>query len=75
MNDVQEHLGFDPSTWPEYLTVPEVAAVLRISKMTVYRMIHRGDFGEEGATRAGRSFRIDAKALKAYVGKPVAVTQ
>ena len=43
------------SEWPEFMTIPEVAAILRISKMTVYRMVHRGDLA---SIRAGRSFRI-----------------
>ena len=44
------------------LTVAEVAAVLRVSKMTVYRLIHEGAFrdatGTDGAIRVGRCFRI-----------------
>ena len=28
---------------PSFLTVAEVAAMLRVSKMTVYRMVHSGD--------------------------------
>lgn len=69
----------DLSAWPEYLNVPEVAEVLRVSKMTVYRMIHRGDFGPVGADgespviRTGRSFRITSKSLGAYL-RATAVT-
>lgn len=55
------------STWPEYLTVPEVAGILRVSKMTVYRMIHRGDVT---AVRAGRSFRVEARSLREYLSVP-----
>lgn len=67
--------------WPELMTVDEVADVLRVSKMTVYRMVHAGRFnypgpgGEtvSGAIRAGRSFRITAAAMNAYL-KGSAVT-
>ncbi len=39
----------------EFLTVEEVAAEVRVSKMTVYRMIHSGELR---AVRIGRSFRV-----------------
>jgi excisionase family DNA binding protein len=54
----------EPGTWPDFLTVPEAAAVLRISKMTVYRMIHRGDLE---SIRVGRSFRITSQSLSRVV--------
>ena len=47
-----------------FLTVAEVAGVLRVSKMTVYRMVHSGDMP---ATRVGRSFRVRAKAVREYL--------
>lgn len=57
----------DISAGPEFATVPEAAAILRVSKMTIYRMVHRGDFdvldGEEGTIRIGRGFRIKRAAL------------
>ena len=37
------------------MTVAEVAASMRVSKMTVYRMVHNGDLA---AVRVGRSFRV-----------------
>lgn len=49
------------------MTVPEAAAILRVSKMTVYRMIHRGDFDldrDSGTIRVGRGFRIISSALE-----------
>jgi excisionase family DNA binding protein len=46
------------------LTVAEVAAVMRVSKMTVYRMVHSGELP---ATRVGRSFRVPAKAVREYL--------
>ena len=45
----------DATAWPEFMTIPEVAKVLRVSKMTVYRMVHRTELD---SIRAGRSFRI-----------------
>jgi excisionase family DNA binding protein len=47
-----------------FLTVAEVAAVMRVSKMTVYRMVHGGDLP---AVRVGRSFRVQEKAVHEYL--------
>ena len=44
-----------------FLTVPEVARVLRISKATVYRMVHSGELP---AVRVGRAFRVPAQAVR-----------
>lgn len=38
-----------------FLTVAEVASLLRVSNMTVYRLVNAGDLA---ATRVGRSYRI-----------------
>jgi excisionase family DNA binding protein len=43
------------------LTVAEVAAMLRVSKMTIYRLVHAGDLP---ALRVSRSFRIPAAAAR-----------
>ncbi|OKL46924.1 DNA-binding protein [Boudabousia liubingyangii] len=40
---------------PKLATVAEIADLLRVSKMTVYRMIHDGELP---AIRVGRSFRV-----------------
>ena len=48
----------------KFLTVAEVAAVMRVSKMTVYRMVHGG---EMPAVRVGRSFRVPEKAVHDYL--------
>lgn len=42
-----------------FLTVGEVAGVMRVSKVTIYRMLHSGELT---AVRVGRSFRVPAKA-------------
>jgi excisionase family DNA binding protein len=47
-----------------FLTVAEVAAVMRVSKMTVYRMVHAGELP---AVRVGRSFRVPEKAVHDYL--------
>ncbi|KAA8970182.1 cell division/environmental response transcriptional regulator [Mycobacterium sp.] len=50
--------GQQPRT--QFLTVAEVAALMRVSKMTVYRLVHNGELP---AVRVGRSFRVHAKAV------------
>ena len=47
-----------------FLTVAEVAGVMRVSKMTVYRMVHSGELP---AVRVGRSFRVPEKAVQDYL--------
>jgi excisionase family DNA binding protein len=43
-----------------FLTVAEVAEMMRVSTMTVYRMVHSGELP---AVRFGRSFRIPETAV------------
>jgi excisionase family DNA binding protein len=47
-----------------FMTVAEVAEVLRVSKMTVYRLVHSG---EMPAVRFGRSFRVPEEAVAQYL--------
>jgi excisionase family DNA binding protein len=47
-----------------FLTVAEVASIMRVSKMTVYRLVHSGDLP---AVRVGRSFRVPEKAVDDYL--------
>jgi excisionase family DNA binding protein len=47
-----------------FLTVAEVAALMRVSKMTVYRLVHSGELT---AVRVGRSFRVPETAVHAYL--------
>ncbi len=49
-----------------FLTVAEVAAIMRVSKMTVYRMVHSGELP---AVRVGRSFRVPQDAVDKYLGQ------
>ena len=48
----------------KYLTVAEVASLLRVSNMTVYRLIEAGDLP---AGRVGKSFRIREVDLDKYL--------
>ncbi|WP_188672073.1 helix-turn-helix domain-containing protein [Subtercola lobariae] len=50
-----------------FLTVAEVADMMRVSKMTVYRMVHSGDLP---AIRFGRSFRVPETAVQAAIETP-----
>ncbi|MCF2528440.1 helix-turn-helix domain-containing protein [Yinghuangia soli] len=52
--------GERPLNEVNFLTVAEVAAVMRVSKMTVYRLVHSG---EMPAIRVGRSFRVPEQAV------------
>ncbi len=47
-----------------FLTVAEVAGMMRVSKMTVYRLVHSG---EMPAVRVGRSFRVPESAVDEYL--------
>ncbi len=48
----------------KFLTVAEVAALMRVSKMTVYRLVHNGELP---AVRVGRSFRVKEDDVHAYL--------
>ncbi|HVV30779.1 MAG TPA: helix-turn-helix domain-containing protein [Mycobacteriales bacterium] len=47
-----------------FLTVAEVAAMMRVSKMTVYRLVHSGELP---AVQVGRSYRVPEKAVHDYL--------
>src|SRR5258708_25707346 len=47
-----------------FLTVAEVASIMRVSKMTVYRLVHSGELE---AIRVGRSFRVPEQAVNRYL--------
>ena len=53
-----------PLSEVRFLTVAEVAAVMRVSKMTVYRLVHSGELP---AIRVGRSFRVPEQAVHDYL--------
>jgi excisionase family DNA binding protein len=49
-----------------FLTVAEVATMMRVSKMTVYRLVHGGELP---AVRVGRSFRVSEHDVQEYLRK------
>ncbi|MCY3805762.1 MAG: helix-turn-helix domain-containing protein [bacterium] len=49
---------------PRFMTVAEVAELMRVSTMTVYRLIKAGDLP---AVRFGKSYRIDEADVDAYL--------
>ncbi len=49
-----------------FLTIAEVAARMRVSKMTVYRLVHGGELP---AVRVGRSFRVTEDDVNEYLRK------
>ena len=50
----------------KFLTIAEVAAMMRVSKMTVYRLVHGGELP---AVRVGRSFRVLEEDVDEYLRK------
>ena len=49
-----------------FLTVAEVAGLLRVSTMTVYRLIKAGELG---AVRVGRSYRVAEDDVDRYLAR------
>ncbi|MEV5605701.1 helix-turn-helix domain-containing protein [Streptomyces sp. NPDC052299] len=47
-----------------FLTVAEVANIMSVSKITVYRLVHSGHLP---AIRVGRSFRVPEQAVYEYL--------
>ncbi|MGH2724724.1 MAG: helix-turn-helix domain-containing protein [Actinomycetota bacterium] len=47
-----------------FVTVTEVAQLMRVSKMTVYRLINQGDLP---AVRIGRGYRIREEDVHRYL--------
>ncbi|MCU1632733.1 MAG: AlpA family transcriptional regulator [Micrococcaceae bacterium] len=48
----------------QFLTVAEVADLMRVSKMTVYRLVHAGDLP---AVQFGRSYRVPESAVEEFL--------
>ncbi len=51
---------------PRFVTVAEVAVQLRVSNMTVYRLIQSGQLP---STRVGRSYRILEEDVDRYLAE------
>lgn len=62
--DIEVIMSKDRLGEVRFLTVAEVASIMRVSKMTVYRMVHNGDLP---AVRVGRSFRVPEDAVNTYL--------
>lgn len=60
-----------PAGGVTFLTVAEVASIMRVSKMTVYRLVHSGELP---AVQIGRSFRVPEKAVSDYLNQSVVDT-
>ena len=54
-----------------FLSVAEVASIMRVSKMTVYRLVHTGELP---AVQIGRSFRVPEKAVQEYLSTSIVDT-
>jgi excisionase family DNA binding protein len=54
------------NTWGDvkFLTIYELARIMRISKMSAYRLVHTGELE---AIRVGRSYRIPEQAVVNYM--------
>ncbi len=52
-----------------FLTVAEVAELMRVSKMTGSRLVHSGELP---AVRFGRSYRVPESAVTDALQRPVA---
>lgn len=65
-DDVYKESVVEQAAAPDskFLTVAEVASILRVSKMTVYRLVRSGELE---AIRVGRSFRVPEYAVHCYV--------
>ena len=59
-----EPTPFDIQDAGHFLTVSEVARGLRVSNMTVYRLVNSGQLD---AFRVGRSYRIREEDVRRYV--------
>lgn len=54
---------------PRFVTVAEVAELMRVSRMTVYRMVHAGELP---AVRMGRSYRVPLAAVEELIAQDLA---
>jgi excisionase family DNA binding protein len=49
----------------EFLTIPEVAALLRIGERTTYDLARQGKLG--GAVKVGSQWRVDRQAFRRWI--------
>ena len=58
--------GATAEQYEPLLTITEVANVLRVSKMTIYRLVHDGQLP---SMRIGKSLRVPVSALDSYLSQ------
>jgi excisionase family DNA binding protein len=56
----------------EYFKVTEVCGLLRVSKMSVYRLVESGDLD---AIRIGRTYRVSRQAVENYLAQASVTVQ
>lgn len=61
------HVPVDCTPNAEILTVNEAAALMRVSRATVYRLVTRGELP---GRKVGRVWRFSKRALQAYFSEP-----
>jgi excisionase family DNA binding protein len=59
-------MGRDEEQMPEFMTIGEVADLLRVDVRTVYAAVQRGELP---AARIGRQYRISREALQEWAGR------
>jgi excisionase family DNA binding protein len=67
MSDMSDPVSFSAASSPlmeHFLTVAEVARALRVSNMTVYRLVNSGRLP---AVRVGRGYRIREEDVRRYL--------
>jgi excisionase family DNA binding protein len=68
----EEACEFDPLPGVRYVAVPEIAGKMRVSTMTVYRMINSGEFD---SVRFGpRGIRVPEESFLAFLAEHPAYT-
>lgn len=61
MGMAQQVSELAPPVHAELLSVSEVSAIFRVSKMTIYRMVHAGELEH---VRVGKTYRIFADSVR-----------
>ena len=64
MDELEQQQPANASMLGGFLTVAEVAKQLRVSNMTVYRLVKAGDLA---AVRVGRGYRIRGEDVRKYL--------
>ncbi len=57
----------DRDDLPELVTIVEVAAALRVSRATIYRLVHNGELP---GVRVGKAMRVTRRAVSEFMRRP-----